>query len=101
MDGRSCEHVAIALAGVLYAASMGFFLALVEQLEQENVGEGESEGVGMSLKGDGDGPEGVRMLFAFDGPYGMWRCIDYDEAGGMIALGDSLGHVEVLELAGG
>ena len=38
MDERNCEHVGIdpaVVLVVLYEASMGFCLALVEQLEQE------------------------------------------------------------------
>ncbi|KAF7800191.1 hypothetical protein EIP86_011438 [Pleurotus ostreatoroseus] len=42
--------------------------------------------------------ETVRTLYAYEGAYGMWRCVDYDEARGWIALGDSQGRVEILEL---
>lgn len=49
-------------------------------------------------RGSGEGEEGVRTLYTYEGAYGMWRCVDYDEARGRLALGDSLGQVVILEL---
>ena len=43
-------------------------------------------------------PDDVRMLWSFEGSNGTWTSVDYDEARGLIALGDSQGNVDILKL---
>lgn len=45
-----------------------------------------------------DNIEDVRILWTFEGANGTWTTVDYDEARGLVALGDSQGNVEILEL---
>lgn len=45
-----------------------------------------------------DEPDEVRTLWAFDGSNGTWTSVDYDEARGLVALGDSQGNVDILKL---
>lgn len=64
-------------------------------------GVGGAEVGGAEARGRREGREGggeVQTLWSTEGAGGTWTALDYDEARGLVALGDSAGVLTVLRL---